>query len=248
MAAAAATIAVAGCQSCALLNGGISRFPGPGNGNARRVSLAWDPLVLRSPSLRVFNVNLKRDGKRRIFPCRASAGDELEEEKVTETVEVTETNTGFMRKLGENLKDSISSAGKPAVALFLAGMLLLQPVDGALAASSGGRMGGRVFKSAPAPSRSYSGGGGGGRGGGVRIYNSPPIYGSPYGYGAPFGFSPFSPFGGGFYGGGGLLLGPSIGFGGGGFFFFAIIAFVTLRAISGFFRDRFGDRDDDFDD
>ncbi|KAL3693356.1 hypothetical protein R1sor_007007 [Riccia sorocarpa] len=223
---ASAAVTVSGCQPWALLNAGNSVL-GSRKGNLGRVSLAWDPLLVRPAFLRVLNLSLKNDGKRRIAQCRASAGDDGEVEKINES---QDDDRGFMNNLGESLKGSISSAATPAVAMFLAG---------------GGRMGGRVFKPPPAPSRSYSGGGGGG-GGGARSYNAPPIYGgSPYGYGSPFGFSPFSPFGGGYYGGG-LLLGPSLGFGGGGFFLFAIVAFATLRAIAGFFRDRSGDRDDDF--
>ncbi|CAM6081605.1 unnamed protein product [Calypogeia fissa] len=140
----------------------------------------------------------------------------------------------------------LTSAAKPAVvAVMMAAVLLAQPVADSLAASSGGRMGGKAFSSAPrpsGPSRSYSGGGGRGYSGGG-LYVAPPIYGSPYGF-SPFGYSPF--YGGG-YGGG--FFGPSIGFGGGGTIILAMIAFATVRAVVGFIRDRFsGDDDDRFDD
>ncbi|BFI30618.1 hypothetical protein MPTK2_3g13950 [Marchantia polymorpha subsp. ruderalis] len=236
-----AALAVGFCQPCALLNAPIRRLSVCKSVSAGR--LAWDPLHRRT-GFSLSTLSSRREPKL-VTSWRASSEDEIEVVEARESVEVSK---GFLEKLTESLKDSCSSAVKPALAVFLAGMLLLQPMDDAMAASSGGRMGGRVFKSAPAPSRSYSGGGGGGGGGG-RGYAAPPIYGSPYGYGSPFGFSPFNPFfGGGYgYGGGGLLLGPSIGFGGGGFFLFAMIAFVTLRAIAGFLRNRFDDRDD-FDD
>ncbi len=92
---------------------------------------------------------------------------------------------------------------KSIVALGLVGVLALGNAGTAMAARSGGRIGGGSFR---APSRSYSTPRGGGYGGG---YRSP-------GYGGGFGF----PF----------LL-PFIGFGGGGLFsvliFFAIASFLV---------------------
>ena len=97
---------------------------------------------------------------------------------------------------------------KPLVALVLVGVLVLGNAGDAMAARSGGRIGGGSFR---APSRSYStprsGGYRGGYSGGYR---------GGYGYGGGFGF----PF----------LL-PFIGYGGGGLFsiliFFAIASFLV---------------------
>ena len=95
---------------------------------------------------------------------------------------------------------------KPIVALVLVGVLVLGNAGDAMAARTGGRIGGGSFR---APSRSYSTPRGGGYGGG---YRSP-------GYG---------------YGGGGFgfpFLLPFIGFGGGGLFsiliFFALANFLV---------------------
>ena len=56
----------------------------------------------------------------------------------------------------------------------------------ALAARSGGRVGGRISGGG-----GYRGGGGGYRGGATNVYVAPPMY-SPFGFGfSPFGFSPF---------------------------------------------------------
>ncbi|CAM9404155.1 unnamed protein product, partial [Ectocarpus sp. 13 AM-2016] len=99
-------------------------------------------------------------------------------------------------------------AKKVAVAATVAAVAFSTPGE-ALAARSGGRMGGRSFSSpsrsysAPsAPSRSYAPSYGGG---GTTVLPVPvPMggYGMGYGFGSPFGFSPFGRPGVSFYGGG----------------------------------------------
>ncbi|KAJ4816152.1 transmembrane protein [Rhynchospora pubera] len=123
---------------------------------------------------------------------------------------------------------------KLAAVTLAAGVLALGSVDGAMAAKSGGRVGGQAFRSAP-------------RSSGPRINNSrtnifinppvaPPLIGG-YGYGGGYGWSPFSYF----------VPGPSVavGVGGGLDIFFW---FIILGTISAVFRRFFGRRDDDFDD
>ena len=98
---------------------------------------------------------------------------------------------------------------KPMLALALVTVLVLGNAGDAMAARTGGRIGGGSFR---APSRSYSTPRGGGYGGGGGYYRSP-------GYG---------------YGGGGFgfpFLLPFVGYGGGGLFsiliFFAIASFIV---------------------
>ncbi|XXG58211.1 hypothetical protein AAC387_Pa04g0578 [Persea americana] len=127
---------------------------------------------------------------------------------------------------------------KFAVVTLAAGVLALGSVDGAMAAKTGGRVGGQAFRSsAPRPSS-------------PRINNSrtniyinppvaPPLIGG-YGYGGPFfggyGWSPFSFF----------APGPSVAVGiGGGFEIFGW--FLVLGVVATIFRRFRGPRDDEDD-
>ncbi|XP_010914199.1 uncharacterized protein [Elaeis guineensis] len=143
-------------------------------------------------------------------------------------------------------KESGSSSGrgetklaKLAIVTLAAGVLTLGSVHDAMAAKSGGRVGGQAFRSA-AP-----------RSSGPRINNSrtnvfinpplaPPLIGG-YGYGVPFyggwGWSPFTFF----------APGPSVAVGiGGGFDVFA--AFIVLGVIAAVIRRFTGRGEDDEDD
>lgn len=129
---------------------------------------------------------------------------------------------------------------KLAVVTLAAGVLALGSADDAMAAKTGGRVGGQAFRSA-AP-----------RSSGPRINNSrtniyinppvsPPLVGGyGYGYGVPFyggwGWSPFTFF----------APGPSVavGFGGGFEVFAAMLAFAAMAAVVRRFR---GGRDEDDD-
>jgi uncharacterized membrane protein len=102
----------------------------------------------------------------------------------------------------------LKKLGKLAMVALAAGALVLTPVDDAMAGKSGGRVGGKAFRSA-AP-----------RSSGPRINNSrtniyvnpgvaPPLIGG-YGYGGYGGYG-LSPFGG-FYGGPSVALGVGGGF------------------------------------
>jgi len=116
--------------------------------------------------------------------------------------------------------------------------------DEALAARSGGRVGGSSFRSArpaPAPRGGGGGGGGGGQAGPtIRNYNyhsysAPPVYG---GYGPSYGF-----------GGGGISIMPSFGvplIGGGGFFslIFGLFAISLVLNVAKNLTSRGRDRDD----
>ncbi|KAF8658837.1 hypothetical protein HU200_059330 [Digitaria exilis] len=131
--------------------------------------------------------------------------------------------------------------GKLAMVALAAGVLALGPVDGAMAAKSGGRVGGQAFRSAPRPS-------------GPRINNNrtniyinppvaPPLGGYGYGGYSPFfgggwGWSPFTFF----------APGPSVAVGVGGGFD-TLVLFMVLGVVVGAVR-RFLNRnnDDDFDD
>ncbi|KAG1364461.1 hypothetical protein COCNU_11G012880 [Cocos nucifera] len=128
---------------------------------------------------------------------------------------------------------------KLAIVTLAAGVLTVGSVHDAMAAQSGGRVGGQAFRSA-AP-----------RSSGPRINNSrtnvfinppvaPPLVGG-YGYGVPFyggwGWSPFTFF----------APGPGVAVGvGGGFEVFA--AFLVLGVITTVIRRFTGRRDDDEDD
>ncbi|KAA8500048.1 hypothetical protein FVE85_7633 [Porphyridium purpureum] len=107
-----------------------------------------------------------------------------------------------------------------AAAMAVAAALVFSSVDPAFAAqSSGGRVGGSSFRSAPAPSRSYSPPSGGGYGGGYGIAPVVPV--------SPFGFSPF----------GGSMFFPvytPLGLGGGfgGLLFFGFAASLLVRSIA----------------
>ncbi|KAL6873687.1 hypothetical protein ACP4OV_013769 [Aristida adscensionis] len=132
--------------------------------------------------------------------------------------------------------------GKLAMVALAAGVLALGPVDGAMAAKSGGRVGGQAFRSAP-------------RASGPRINNSrtniyinppvaPPLGG--YGYGG-YGY------GGGFFGGWGwspftfFAPGPSVAVGVGGGFD-TLVLFLVLGAVVGAVRRFLNRNDDDYDD
>ncbi|GJM97580.1 hypothetical protein PR202_ga14516 [Eleusine coracana subsp. coracana] len=130
--------------------------------------------------------------------------------------------------------------GKLAMVALAAGVLALGPVDGAMAAKSGGRVGGQAFRSAP-------------RSSGPRINNSrtniyinppvaPPLGGYGYGgYGSPFfggwGWSPFTFF----------APGPSVAVGVGGGFD-TLVLFMVLGAVVGAIRGFLNRNNDDYDD
>ncbi|CAL4966659.1 unnamed protein product [Urochloa decumbens] len=154
--------------------------------------------------------------------CKAAAGDE--KDKV-----VPLGGDGLGVKLG-----------KLAMVALAAGVLALGPVDGAMAAKSGGRVGGQAFRSAP-------------RSSGPRINNSrtniyvnppvaPPLGGYGYGgYGSPFfggyGWSPFTFF----------APGPSVAVGVGGGFD-TLVLFLVLGFVVGAVRRFLNRNDDDYDD
>ncbi|XP_072979446.1 uncharacterized protein [Typha angustifolia] len=144
-----------------------------------------------------------------------------------------------MERETEPSGSSETKLAKLAMLTLAAGVLTLGSVDGAMAAKSGGRIGGQAFRSA-AP-----------RSSGPRINNSrtnvyinppvaPPLIGG-YGYGVPFyggwGWSPFTFF----------APGPSVAVGvGGGFDLIA--AFFVLSAIAAVVRRFTGRRDYDDED
>eukprot|EP01018_Ginkgo_biloba_P039667 Gb_04701 [translate_table: standard] len=151
-------------------------------------------------------------------PVRCSASDH--DKNNTEEDQISTTySKGIMRWNGEKL-------GKIAIAAFATGVLILGPGGDAMAAKSGGRVGGQAFRSAPPPKSAP-------RSASPRINNSrtnvfinppvaPPIYGG-YGYSTPFfggwGWSPFSFF----------FPGPSVAIGvGGGFEIFGLLFVLTL--------------------
>lgn len=123
-----------------------------------------------------------------------------------------------------------------ALATAVAGLVIFSPAGDALAAKSGGRVGGQAFRSAPPPSarpridNSRR----------TNIYVNPPSFGAPPllgGYGSPYfggwGWSPFSFF----------TPGPSIAVGvGGGFNLFG---FLLLMAFAASIFNLFRRRDDD---
>ncbi|CAN6162896.1 unnamed protein product [Urochloa humidicola] len=153
--------------------------------------------------------------------CKAAAGDEKDK--------VPSGGDGLGVKLG-----------KLAMVALAAGVLALGPVDGAMAAKSGGRVGGQAFRSAP-------------RSSGPRINNSrtniyvnppvaPPLGGYGYGgYGSPFfggyGWSPFSFF----------APGPSVAIGVGGGFD-TLVLFLVLGFVVGAVRRFLNRNNDDYDD
>ncbi|RWR91431.1 hypothetical protein CKAN_02058400 [Cinnamomum micranthum f. kanehirae] len=127
---------------------------------------------------------------------------------------------------------------KFAVVTLAAGVLALGSVDGAMAAKTGGRVGGQAFRSsAPRPSSPRI------NNSRTNIYINPPV--APplicgYGYGGPFfggyGWSPFSFF----------APGPSVAVGiGGGFEIFAW--FLVLGVVTTIIRSFRGPRDDEDD-
>ena len=159
--------------------------------------------------------------------------------ETTETIETTERpSVDFMPKEPVTSVSSVTSLTQSkTLALFLAAFLFCSTVfdvDSALAARSGGRVGGSSFssarmRSAPSPSSRATGG--------VRVnnYYAPPIV-SPYGYGM----------------GGGLIMPFPMGFGLGGLFNIMVLLFmvnVAVSVVSGFTNGgRRRDEDEDEDD
>ncbi|TVU08668.1 hypothetical protein EJB05_42079 [Eragrostis curvula] len=145
-------------------------------------------------------------------------------------------------KLPSRRNDLGVKLGKLAMVALAAGVLALGPVDDAMAAKSGGRVGGQAFRSAPRSAPS-----------GPRINNSrtniyvnppvaPPLGGYGYGgYGSPFfggwGWSPFTFF----------APGPSVAVGVGGGFD-TLFLFLVLGAVVGAIRRFFDRNNDDYDD
>ncbi|PIA40823.1 hypothetical protein AQUCO_02400112v1 [Aquilegia coerulea] len=127
---------------------------------------------------------------------------------------------------------------KLAMVTLAAGILTLGSVDGALAAKSGGRVGGQAFRSsAPRPSSPRV------NNSRTNIYINPPV--APplggYGYGVPYGgwgWSPFSFF----------APGPSVAVGvGGGFDLLPLFLFMgAAAAVIRSFRGRRDEDDDDY--
>ncbi|KAG8095187.1 hypothetical protein GUJ93_ZPchr0012g21290 [Zizania palustris] len=140
------------------------------------------------------------------------------------------TRAGFAVKLGEL-----------AMVALATGVLAFGPVDDAMAAKSGGRIGGQAFRSAPRSAPRASG---------PRINNSrtniyinpplaPPLVGG-YGYGYSYGgwgWSPFSFF----------APGPSVAVGVGGGFD-VLVVFIVFGAVVGTVRRFLNRDDDDYDD
>lgn len=81
----------------------------------------------------------------------------------------------------------LQKAGLPAAVLLSAALLFAGTPDEALAARSGGRVGGSSFRSAPrsAPSAGAIRSGGGATVRNYNYYSAPPLV-SPYGFGMPF--------------------------------------------------------------
>ncbi|ESQ29810.1 hypothetical protein EUTSA_v10023608mg [Eutrema salsugineum] len=120
------------------------------------------------------------------------------------------------------IKKTLDSFKKPAIAAVLLGLLLFYDPNSALAAS-GGRVGGNSFSSRSSRSSSSSS---------SRMYSAPRTSDPSMRYSAPYyGSSPF---------GGGLYVGPAVGFGFGGFSSFSLIlvGFAAFVLVSGFLSDR----------
>ncbi|CAJ1961028.1 unnamed protein product [Sphenostylis stenocarpa] len=117
--------------------------------------------------------------------------------------------------LASTVSNTLEALKKPAVAVLLAGLLLMYDPNSAFGAS-GGRMGGRSFSSSSSSSRSYS---------------VPRTSGSGFSYSAPY-YAP-SPFG-------GVYVGPAVGVGvgAGSSFFFILVGFLAFVLVSGFLSDR----------
>ncbi|KAI5056785.1 hypothetical protein GOP47_0028603 [Adiantum capillus-veneris] len=142
-------------------------------------------------------------------------------------------------KLVHILKQTHKHLVKLALATAVTGFVVFSPTGDALAAKSGGRVGGQAFRSAPPPSAGPRVGGPSRR---TNIYINPPSYGAPplfggYGYGG-WGWSPFSFF----------APGPSIAVGvGGGFSFFQFLILSSIFVgVFNFFRRKGDDDGDDF--
>ncbi|KAF8088720.1 hypothetical protein N665_0532s0079 [Sinapis alba] len=119
------------------------------------------------------------------------------------------------------IKKTLDSLKKPAIAAVLLGLLLCYDSHSALAAS-GGRIGGNSFSSRSSSSSSSS----------SHSYSVPRASDPSTRYSAPYyGPSPFS---------GGLYVGPAVGFGFGGFSSFSLIlvGFAAFIVVSGFLSDR----------
>ncbi|VFQ60473.1 unnamed protein product [Cuscuta campestris] len=121
------------------------------------------------------------------------------------------------------LPNAVKALLRPALVALLVGLLFMCDPGSAMAAHSGGRVGGRAFSSrdssssSSAPSTSYYS---------LRRTVEPRIsYSVPYYEPSPFGF-----------GGGGIYLGPAVGVGSSFFFIMASVAAFVL--VSGFLSDR----------
>lgn len=132
----------------------------------------------------------------------------------------------------ETEQSILEKAKIPAIAVLAAALMLAGTPDEALAARSGGRMGGSGFSSRPRSAPSMPRSSPGASGGGVRNYNyysAPPIV-SPYGYGMPM-------FGGG--------IGFFPVFGLGSFFNILIVMFfinIALQTVKNFTNGQDGDK------
>lgn len=123
-------------------------------------------------------------------------------------------------RIAIQIKKTLDSLKKPAVAAVLLGLLLFYDPNSALAAS-GGRIGGNSFSSRRSSSSSSS-----------SSYSVPRTLEPSTSYSAPY-YGP-SPFG------GGLYVGPAVGFGFGGVSSFSLIlvGFAAFIVVSGFLSDR----------
>ncbi|KAG8391012.1 hypothetical protein BUALT_Bualt01G0143700 [Buddleja alternifolia] len=115
----------------------------------------------------------------------------------------------------KSIKEALKALRKPAIAAVVVGLLLLHDpsFNVALAASSGGRMGGRSFSSSSSSRLSSS--------------YSVPRGESGFSYSVPY-YGPPSPFG-------GVYVGPAVGIGSS--FFLIMSAFAAFVLVSGFLSD-----------
>lgn len=124
--------------------------------------------------------------------------------------------------LADTIRNALKPLRKPAIAAVLVGLLLMYDLNSAaLAASSGGRMGGRSFSAQSSSSSSLR-----------SSYSAPSAATGGFSFSAPY-YSP-SPFGGGFY------VGPAVGVGvgAGSSFVLILVGFAAFVLVSGFLSDR----------